>query len=599
MTLTKNVAVLSILLVGIAIAQPIIFTGDVEADFTNGLTITTVDPHGADVGMPPVYPVGTISGNDIKDVRLLYDSIADILYVGINTYTIAGDVDDNGDPANSGAILIASGGVDLADFSETESFCFYLDLDLDGTYDVIAGVSGSADISSFSVSEFSGSPTLPQYSFGTNLPAHLGPLFASPSASQPDLEFTILGFSTLPTSSGINANIEIFNFTSFIGSSQDDGIGEDFVSGSYGPKDMDFGDSPDPAYPTLLSSNGARHIIVSGMYLGSSVDADADGQQSPSGLGDDNDGNDDDDGAFFPNIPLDQLSEGYVRITASASGYINAWMDFNQDGDWDDADEQIIVDEPVTAGLNWVTFNIPLIDDGQPLLHVTGIMSRIRFSSQTGLAPTGLAPDGEVEDYLVDVLVPVELSSFTANYRYGKIHLKWVTQSETGNLGFYVYRSDSQNGEYSKVSTQLIPGAGNSESTNHYSFVDNTIADGTTYFYRLADVSHEGFEKSHSEIKVQIELPSAYTLDQNYPNPFNPETNIPFKLKETGQVHLTVYNMTGQLVRTLADVYYETGSYEVTWDGRDDIGTPLPSGLYLYNLRINGHSFTKKMSLMK
>ena len=96
MRITKLLIIFSITCIGLATGQPITFTGNVESDFTDAFTVTVADPFGADVGMPGVYPPGTISGNDIKDVRFYYDSSTDILYVGLNTYTIAGDVDSDG-----------------------------------------------------------------------------------------------------------------------------------------------------------------------------------------------------------------------------------------------------------------------------------------------------------------------------------------------------------------------------------------------------------------------------------------------------------------------------------------------------------------------
>ena len=101
-------------------------------------------------------------------------------------------------------------------------------------------------------------------------------------------------------------------------------------------QEVDFGDAPDPTYPTLLASDGARHVIVSGLYLGAGVDGDADGQPDATATGDDNDGNDDEDGVVFTS----SLIPGYtasVDVTASAPGTLNAWMDFNGDGDWADA----------------------------------------------------------------------------------------------------------------------------------------------------------------------------------------------------------------------------------------------------------------------
>ncbi|MDH7487797.1 MAG: GEVED domain-containing protein, partial [Anaerolineae bacterium] len=159
---------------------------------------------------------------------------------------------------------------------------------------------------------------------------------------------------------------------------------------------LDFGDAPDPTYPTLLASNGARHVIVSGFYLGASVDADPDGQPNGTATGDDNDGNDDEDGVVFTTSLTPGTLAG-VDVTASAPGVLNAWMDFNGDGDWADAGEQIFVDVSLGAGLNSLTFPVP------PGAIPGTTFCRFRFSTVSGLSFDGLAPDGEVEDYMVTI----------------------------------------------------------------------------------------------------------------------------------------------------------------------------------------------------
>lgn len=578
-------------------AQPVTFTGDVETDFTHSQTRTVVDPGGVDVGMPTSFPPGTISGNDMKDVRLIYDPTTDILYVGINTYGIAGDVDGDGDPANTSATLVAAGGVDLPDFSSTESFCIFFDMDQDGTYDAIAGVAGNTDVTGFSVNQFSGSAALPSFAFGTPLPSNTGALFANPSSSQPDLEFTVLNFSTLPLSSGSDADPNTFAFNTFIGSLEDDGIGEDFLPGTLQMKLFDYGDAPDPTYPTLLSNNGARHVLFSDLHLGTTVDADADGQPHASSLGDDNDGSDDEDGVTFSS-PLMQMDDNTIQITANGNGLVSAWMDFNQDGDWDDPGEKVLTNESITAGTNNVTITIPLItSEGEQ--RTIGVASRFRFSTQADLGYTGEAPDGEVEDYVVDVLIPVELSSFTASAQNGAVELSWTTQTESDNLGFRLYRSEGESGQWQMITQEIIPGAGNSESVNNYSFVDRTVEQGKTYYYRLADVSITGSERMHKPVKVTVGLPDAYVLEQNYPNPFNPETQISFSIKEAGHVMMKVFNTRGQLVAVLADQEYQAGTHQLTWNGRDGQGMQLPSGVYLYQLQVNGFEQTRKMLFAK
>jgi flagellar hook assembly protein FlgD len=89
------------------------------------------------------------------------------------------------------------------------------------------------------------------------------------------------------------------------------------------------------------------------------------------------------------------------------------------------------------------------------------------------------------------------------------------------------------------------------------------------------------------------------SLAQNYPNPFNPQTTIAFSLRERGHVILTVYNVAGERVRTLAEESFDAGPQRVVWDGRNDAGAPVSSGVYFYRLVTGGFSQTRKMVLLK
>lgn len=86
---------------------------------------------------------------------------------------------------------------------------------------------------------------------------------------------------------------------------------------------------------------------------------------------------------------------------------------------------------------------------------------------------------------------------------------------------------------------------------------------------------------------------------QNYPNPGNPTTNIVFCLAETRRVELKVFNIIGQEVRSLVNDFREAGAYSVIWDGRNNQGLEVPSGIYLYRLQVGEHVFTKKLTLLK
>jgi len=163
-----------------------------------------------------------------------------------------------------------------------------------------------------------------------------------------------------------------------------------------GDPNWDFGDAPDTPYPTLLAQDGARHTVNSGIYLGSLIDTESDGQQNASATGDDTAGQADEDGAFFP-FPLIPGQQSAADIVASTNGLVDAWIDFDVNGAWD-ATEQIFASQPVTSGSNRLFFAV----SGGALAD-TGTFARVRYSTVGALSPTGPAPDGEVEDQTVHI----------------------------------------------------------------------------------------------------------------------------------------------------------------------------------------------------
>ena len=160
-------------------------------------------------------------------------------------------------------------------------------------------------------------------------------------------------------------------------------------------KKLDWGDAPDPTYPTLRSSNGAYHVIVPGFHLGAGVDGESDGQPSPEALGDDHAGPDDEDGVYFltPILPA-QMAQ--IEIIAAASGKVDAWIDFHADGAWSQAADHILTGAPINAGSNMLAITVPA---GAAVGKAA--FARFRFSSAGALPYDGPASDGEVEDYAV------------------------------------------------------------------------------------------------------------------------------------------------------------------------------------------------------
>ena len=93
--------------------------------------------------------------------------------------------------------------------------------------------------------------------------------------------------------------------------------------------------------------------------------------------------------------------------------------------------------------------------------------------------------------------------------------------------------------------------------------------------------------------------PAIYELHNNYPNPFNPETNIQFTLPQPSNVKIDVYNITGQLITSLTNNEFNIGTHTVKWNGKDDSGNSVSSGIYLYRMAANNFIEAKRMLLLK
>jgi hypothetical protein len=177
------------------------------------------------------------------------------------------------------------------------------------------------------------------------------------------------------------------------------GQGPNHVEGVHGriyQSLFDFGDAPDPNYPTLLANDGARHLPNSKLYLGAGVDTEFDGSPSANAVGDDLNGNpDDEDGVVMPGALLPGTTATFT-ITASAAGKLDAWIDFDGDGIFEPS-ERIANSLNLTEGKNTISVSVPTT------ARLGSSYARFRVSTSGGLEPSGLAMDGEVEDYRVEI----------------------------------------------------------------------------------------------------------------------------------------------------------------------------------------------------
>jgi len=189
----------------------------------------------------------------------------------------------------------------------------------------------------------------------------------------------------------------------------------------------------------------------------------------------------------------------------------------------------------------------------------------------------------------------------------GNFIITW-TDGRNGNWGIYAQRYDSsgvkQGTNYLIPDTlfassdQRNPAIASSGSTLYFTWQDNRRGN-SDIFAKVADWTWNKVEEDQ-----EVGLPNSFELAQNYPNPFNPTTRIQFRVGslEFGEpIHTTlkVYNILGQLVRTLADEEKGSGNYNIIWDGKDNSGKEVASGIYFYQLRKPNYTATKKMILLR
>ena len=194
-----------------------------------------------------------------------------------------------------------------------------------------------------------------------------------------------------------------------------------------------------------------------------------------------------------------------------------------------------------------------------------------------------------------DILLPVELSLFTATLNQNVINLKWQTKTEVDNYGFEVERKvggkDQKSGRWSKIG--FVPGHGNSNSPKNYTFTDKNPVGGSKFVYRLKQIDSDGKFEYSDEVEIEM-VPDKFELFQNYPNPFNPVTNIKFALPKTTKVAINVYNLLGEKVATLLNEDKEAGFYNIQFDASN-----FSSGVYIFRLATEDFIQTKKMTLIK
>jgi len=136
-------------------------------------------------------------------------------------------------------------------------------------------------------------------------------------------------------------------------------------------------------------------------------------------------------------------------------------------------------------------------------------------------------------------------------------------------------------------------------SFRYYSSLDDEIIEFAETEEFIANMNDWNGLNTFSLSREVHPAPEEYSLSDAYPNPFNPTTTLSFSVPTEGPVSLNIYDMTGRLVSTLVDGNLKEGYHSITWDGKDSNGYAVSSGMYIYSLKGEGISITKKMVMMK
>jgi len=263
---------------------------------------------------------------------------------------------------------------------------------------------------------------------------------------------------------------------------------------------------------------------------------------------------------------------------------------------------------------------------GSTLVYVSGYedydAGNVTSLSITGLDPNttyyyvvrayndyGTSGNSNEQEVLTDEEpLPVELASFTATISaQNYITLTWVTQTETGMRGYYIYRDTDNNFAGAQNVSPLIPSA-NSSQMQTYVFEDTDVFETGTYYYWLQANDMDGTVGFHGPVSVFYnatgdnptpEIPLVTELKSVYPNPFNPLAFIPFSLAQDSNVSFKIYNARGQIVKHYELGNKAAGNYRITWDGTDYHGDTLSNGVYQIVMTAGSQVYQTKTTLLK
>ena len=218
----------------------------------------------------------------------------------------------------------------------------------------------------------------------------------------------------------------------------------------------------------------------------------------------------------------------------------------------------------------------------------------------TSDVPFALGAEMDASTSMMYVTVSIDQTTdfdgFAFDMTYDSNVLEFVEDSVSGTVGLAITKN------YDDV-VHVIDGFIGEDFGGTVTLGFKTMGDIEELTFEITDALINDFEGT----KVATNLteythkvaPAVYALSKNYPNPFNPTTTIHYSIPQAGNVELVIYNTAGQKVRSLVNRTQDAAYYKVVWDGRDDSGQSVASGIYFYRLVAGSFSKIEKMTLIK
>jgi len=207
---------------------------------------------------------------------------------------------------------------------------------------------------------------------------------------------------------------------------------------------------------------------------------------------------------------------------------------------------------------------------------------------------------GPLSEWLFIGSLSVSLSMFSSmELEDGRVSVRWRTESEENCLRWDVERSNDPNSTYETLGS--VPGQGSTTQPTDYRYDDESELAPGKYYYRLCQMDLDGGKRYFGPVSLDYKwrVPAGAGIAGVRPNPFSQITTINYQITQSGPVSLKVYNVYGQLVRSLGSGQRPAGYHRARWDGRNDRGRSVSAGVYVVRLEGEGFSGSVRVAVVR